>query len=167
MEATLYILGSERCFSHKLCMWMSNWKCSPLSLALFSKKGTWRTELSSENQPTSWSSTPLDPTRQSTAARWPPSTIKGTLMRYLLVLRWEVWSAQLHQAQGRVGRIYIRLPLGKGKIMTRYRNQNLKVTHPALSWRLYQVETGCSSTLLSTPHIFPTSPVNQGFMGRV
>lgn len=39
MEATLNILGSERCFSHTLWMWMSNCNCSPLSLTLFSKKG--------------------------------------------------------------------------------------------------------------------------------
>ena len=57
---------------------------------LFSVKGTWSRELSSENQPTFWSSTPLALTRQSTAARWPPSTIRGTLMRYLSVSQWEV-----------------------------------------------------------------------------
>lgn len=37
MKATLIQLGSERCFSHTLCMWMSNCKCSP-SLPLFSPK---------------------------------------------------------------------------------------------------------------------------------
>lgn len=68
-----------------LRMWMSN--CN----VFFSlKKGTWSTELSSESLPTSWSSTPLGQTLQSTAARWLPSMIKGTLMRSLLVLQWEV-----------------------------------------------------------------------------
>lgn len=102
MKAALNELGSKCCFSHALCMWMSNCK-DPPPHSLSQKKGTWRTELSSENQPTSWSSTLPDPTRRSTAARWPPSTIKGTLMRYLLVLQWEVRSAELHQGREGAG----------------------------------------------------------------
>lgn len=105
MKTTLNELGSECCFS---------------------KKGTWRTELNSENQPTSWSSTPPDPTRQSTAVRWPPSTIKGTLMRYLLVLQWEVRSAELHQGRESGGHIYIHLLLGKVKFITGIRTPKLK-----------------------------------------
>lgn len=58
--------------------------------SFLSVKGTWRTELSSESRPTSWSSTQPGPTRQSTAARWPPSTIRGTLMRFWLALQSEV-----------------------------------------------------------------------------
>lgn len=131
MKATLNELGSERCFSQALCMWMSNCKDPPHhSFCLSQKKGTWRAELSSENRPTSWSSTPPDPTRRSTAARWPPSTIKGTLMRYLLVLRWEVRSAELHQGRGRAGaKIYTHFTSGQ--------SENLWPSSEIKNWRLH------------------------------
>lgn len=95
MNGTLKEVGIDFCFSE---LWGHAVYVNEQLLSVFfslslSQKGTWSTELSSESQPTSWSSTPLGQILQSTAARWPPSMIKGTLMRYLLVLQWEVWSA--------------------------------------------------------------------------
>lgn len=127
MKATLNELGSECCFSHALCMWMSNCKDPP---PLFLKKGDLenRAQLREPANILIFNTTRSDTAeyRCEVAAIDDQRDFDEILIS--LAVRGTVCRTPPRAGGGGRGQIYTCSLLGKVKIMTCLRNQKLKVT---------------------------------------